>query len=106
MENRPFNSSQRHATPSRRRPMDAATSPHPTDQSLNAFGLGKLADDSAEAVKLHLEQCPDCRKRVAEMPADSFLHRFRASQARPERSVSGWSGAGGTLSLPSGWEPP
>ena len=39
----------------------------------------------AEAVNTHLEQCPDCRKRVAEMSADSFLGRVRDAQAATSR---------------------
>ncbi|MGO9914676.1 MAG: protein kinase domain-containing protein [Isosphaeraceae bacterium] len=61
--------------------MDAAPSLHPTDQTLSSFGLGKLNDRSFEAVNQHLEQCPDCRKRVAEMSADSFLGRVRDAKA-------------------------
>ena len=49
---------------------------HPTDQTLSSFGLGKLDDGSAEAVNRHLEQCLDCRQRVAELSADSFLDRI------------------------------
>ena len=37
--------------------MDAASSLHPTDQTLSSYGLGKLDDRSAEAVNKHLEQC-------------------------------------------------
>ena len=57
--------------------MDAHAAVHPTEQTLSSFGLGKLEDASAEAVSKHLEQCPDCRKRVAEMSADSFLGRMK-----------------------------
>ena len=57
--------------------MDAHSRSHPTDQKLKAFGLGKLDDRSARAVNKHLEQCADCRKRVSEMSADSFLGRIR-----------------------------
>jgi anti-sigma factor RsiW len=57
--------------------MAAHSSPHPTDQTLSAFGLGKPEDPSAEAISKHLEQCTDCRQRVAEMSADSFLGRIR-----------------------------
>ncbi len=67
--------------------MNAPPSIHPTDQTLSSYGLGKLDDRSAEAVNEHLEQCPDCRKRVAEMPADSFLERVReAKRAGHSRS--------------------
>jgi Protein kinase domain len=61
--------------------MNAPTSLHPTDQTLSSYGLGKLDDILAEAINKHLEQCPDCRKRVAEMSADSFLERVRDAQA-------------------------
>ena len=60
--------------------MDAVSSLHPTDQTLNSYGLGKLDDKLAEAVNEHLQQCPDCRKRVAGMSADSFLERVRDAQ--------------------------
>ncbi len=61
--------------------MDAAPSSHPTEQTLSSFGLGKLDDRLAKVVNQHLEQCPDCRQRVAEMSADSFLGRVRDAQA-------------------------
>jgi len=71
---------------------------HPTDQILSSYGLGKLDDASAEAVNKHLEECSDCRKRVAEMSADSFLGRVRDAQAAG-KSILGQSQAGGTESL-------
>ena len=61
--------------------MNASTSLHPTGQTLSSYGLGKLDDTLAEAVNKHLEQCPVCRQRVAEMSADSFLKGVRAAQA-------------------------
>jgi anti-sigma factor RsiW len=57
--------------------MDTARSDHPNYQILSSFGLGKLDEPSARAVSKHLEQCPECRKRVAELSADSFLGRVR-----------------------------
>jgi formylglycine-generating enzyme required for sulfatase activity/serine/threonine protein kinase len=78
--------------------MDAAPSLHPTDQTLSSYGLGKLDDRSAESVNKHLEGCPDCRKRVAEMSSDSFLDRVRDAQKPSGKSTSGQSQAGGTLS--------
>jgi len=76
--------------------MDAAPSLHPTDQTLSAYGLGKLDDCSAEAVNEHLMLCSDCRKRVAEMSADSFLQRVRDAQKPSGKSTSGPTQAGGT----------
>ena len=64
--------------------MDAHPTLHPSDQTLNSYGLGKLDEGSAEAVHKHLEQCPDCRNRVAEISPDSFLGRLRGAQGRPD----------------------
>ncbi len=76
--------------------MDAHLRSHPTHQTLSSFGLGKLDDRSAQAINKHLEQCPDCRKRVAEMFADSFLERVRDAQ-RPAGHLSfGQSQPGGS----------
>ena len=50
---------------------------HPTDQTLQAYGLGKLDDVSSGSVSKHLESCPSCQRRVAEMSSDSFLGRLR-----------------------------
>ena len=57
---------------------------HPTDETLDAFGLGKLDDRSAVAVSQHLESCSSCRQRVAELTSDTFLDHFRGAGARPE----------------------
>jgi serine/threonine protein kinase len=76
--------------------MDTPSPLHPISQTLNAYGLGKLDDGSAEAVNKHLEQCPDCRKRVAELAADSFLERIRDAQMGLGVSAFGQSQAGGT----------
>jgi anti-sigma factor ChrR (cupin superfamily) len=49
---------------------------------LQAYGLGKLDDVSSESVSKHLESCPECQRRVAEMSSDSFLGRLRGAQAQ------------------------
>jgi serine/threonine protein kinase/formylglycine-generating enzyme required for sulfatase activity len=75
---------------------EVPASVHPSDQTLRSYGLGKLDDRSAEAVNEHLMECSDCRKRVAEMSADSFLQRVRDAQKPSGKSTSGQSQAGGT----------
>ena len=50
---------------------------HPTDQTLHAYGLGKLDDATSGPVSKHLESCPFCQRRVAELSSDSFLGRLR-----------------------------
>jgi serine/threonine protein kinase/formylglycine-generating enzyme required for sulfatase activity len=56
---------------------------HPTDQVLSDFGLGRLDDQTAESVHQHLEECPGCRLRVAELSSDGFLDRLRGAQRSP-----------------------
>ena len=56
---------------------------HPADETLHAYGLGKLDDASAGSINRHLEECSDCRRRVAEPSSDSFLGRLRDAQGRP-----------------------
>ncbi len=75
--------------------MDAAPSGHPTRKELSSFGLGKLDEPSAEFVSKHLEQCPDCRKQVAVMSADSSLGRIRDAQG-PAMSTYGQSPRSGS----------
>jgi serine/threonine protein kinase/formylglycine-generating enzyme required for sulfatase activity len=50
---------------------------HPSPGMLQAFGLGKLDDASADTVLGHLETCSDCRKEVIACGGDSFLDRLR-----------------------------
>jgi anti-sigma factor RsiW len=63
--------------------MDALDSNHPTDQTLRADGVVRLYGTLAESVHSHLSGCGECRERVAEMSADTFLGRLRDAQARP-----------------------
>jgi serine/threonine protein kinase len=64
--------------------MDAPKAQHPADQTLRDYAVGKLDDPTAESVNTHLELCPPCRHRVAELTSDSFLGRLRDAQARPD----------------------
>ncbi len=69
--------------------MDAGPSAHPTFETLQAYGFGKLDDASAEVVSKHLEDCPDCRRQVTEMAPDSFLGRLPDAEEKHETSVAG-----------------
>jgi anti-sigma factor RsiW len=84
--------------------MDAPARLHPTDQTLSSYGLGKLDDASVEAVNQHLESCPDCRRRVAELSSDSFLGRLRAAnaQGRPDSAAPLISSTAGLSMLARG----
>jgi hypothetical protein len=66
---------------------------HPSADMLQAFGLGKLDDASAEAVISHLDECSECRQAVAALSGDSFVERLRQAHDRhatrpPGQSVS------------------
>ena len=65
---------------------------HPTDETLQSYSLGKLDDILAEAVAQHLDECPDCRRRVSEMSSDSFLGRLRGARGGPAMSSTGRAG--------------
>src|SRR5271155_2324792 len=85
--------------------MDAAAV-HPSDQTLSAYGLGKLDDASAGSVNKHLESCPDCRRRVAEISSDSFLGRLREVQGRPDSTGPVVSSLAGLSMLDTGASSP
>ena len=63
--------------------MAAPAAVHPSEQTLQSYGLGKLDDLLSEAVGKHLAECDSCRVRVAEMTSDTFLGRLQEAQARP-----------------------
>jgi serine/threonine protein kinase len=71
--------------------MDAASSDHPTREALNSYSLGKLDEYFAQSVSRHLDSCPECQRRVAEMSSDSFLGKLQDVQARPDRALGGMS---------------
>src|SRR5262249_7798701 len=54
----------------------------------------------------HLEGCPDCRKRVAEMTADSFLGRVRDAQQPSGKSTVSQPQAGVTQGVKATTTPP
>ncbi len=55
---------------------------HPSDQTLQAYGLGTLDESSSSSVDAHLEDCLDCRRRVGEVSSDTFLGGLREAGAR------------------------
>ena len=77
--------------------MDAHPVSHPTDQTLTSYGLGHLDDAFARSVGAHLEGCPDCRRRVAELSSGSSPGRTRDAGSRPDSPAP----AGYSLSGPS-----
>ncbi|MGO9915366.1 MAG: protein kinase domain-containing protein, partial [Isosphaeraceae bacterium] len=64
--------------------MEDAPFLHPTAQTLQAYGLGRLDDSSSEAIGKHLDSCPGCRRLAAEIAPDSFLARLRNAQCQPD----------------------
>jgi serine/threonine protein kinase len=71
--------------------MGASAAVHPTDQVLQAYGLGKLDDVSSMWVSKHLEGCDLCQRRVAELSSDDFLDRLQNAQAKPDKAAGSWS---------------
>ena len=79
--------------------MAAPAAVHPSDQTLQSYGLGKLDDLLAESVGKHLRECDSCRRRVAKVTSDSFVGRLRDTQARPEPIPPVGSSLGGLSKL-------
>jgi len=87
--------------------MATSAAVHPSDETLQSYGLGKLDDMLAEAVVRHLGECDACRRRVAEVTSDTFVGRLQDAQARPKTippagsSLEGLSKLGGESRMPS-----
>ena len=73
--------------------MQAAPSLHPSEQTLQAFGNGRLDASSADSVSSHLDECEDCLLKVAGISPDGFLDAFR--RARPTQSMASGRAAPG-----------
>src|SRR5262249_51179315 len=86
--------------------MQGATSFHPSDQTLRAFGNGQLDPIAAAAVSSHLDECEDGLVKVAGTSSDAFLDAFRKARSTPgpeRRSAEGdpdWPRAVTRPSLP------
>jgi serine/threonine protein kinase len=89
--------------------MGATGAVHPTDDTLQSFGLGKLDDGLLLSVREHLEGCDSCRRRAAELSSDDSLGRPRKPQVTPGQSAGSWPLSGGTFARtpkPAGPTPP
>ena len=69
--------------------MEAFEALHPTDQILQSYGLGELDDMLSQKVTRHLEDCPPCQHRVAEISSDSFPGRKPDAKDAAGRSAAG-----------------
>ena len=63
--------------------MDSTLALHPSDETLKAFVLAKLDDDSTQRVSDHLDSCGECLQRASELCSDDtcsagFLDRLKA----------------------------
>jgi serine/threonine protein kinase/WD40 repeat protein len=70
---------------------------HPQRETLESFGLGKLADDEAVVVERHLADCPACCETLLELQDDTFVELVRVGRA-PE--AQGGSSRCEALSIP------
>src|SRR5690348_11641282 len=61
--------------------MEAGSVVHPSIETLRALALGKLDDSTASVVLNHLDNCPDCRTKVAAAANDDVLNRLRNAHA-------------------------
>jgi len=75
--------------------MNAPPSPHPTDRTLQSYGLVKLDDASADSVSLHVGSSSACQRRVSELSGDRFMGRLRGAGAHPETPARDPGLAGG-----------
>lgn len=55
---------------------------HPSAEVLRAIGLGKLEENTFAVVRDHFDHYEDCRKEVAAVSGDGFLHRLRRAHGR------------------------
>src|SRR3954452_25123698 len=72
-----------HLSSTKEATMAAPAAVHPSEQTLQSYGLGRLDNLLSEAVAKHLAECDSCRVRVAKVTSDTFLGRLQHAQARP-----------------------
>ena len=54
----------------------ASLEPHPTDELLAAYGLGRCSQAEAEQIGEHVLRCDRCCSRLGELPEDSLLKQL------------------------------
>ncbi len=80
--------------------MGTAAPIHPYDQVLQLYGQGKLDDESAASVSKHLESCPACQRRVAEI-SGGFLGTLSSAQRPHDSPAMARSHSGGSFAVRS-----
>jgi serine/threonine protein kinase/putative intracellular protease/amidase len=84
----------------------SATLPHPTAETLRAFGLGQLTGAAQAVIEQHVAQCEHCCAVLAALPNDTFIETLQRGQ-RQDETLPVWSAvadAGGsrdTLRIPA-----
>ena len=58
---------------SNRDPSTGHSTSHPSQEALQDYALGRIADAESEDVAKHLEQCSSCRESVEQTPGDRFV---------------------------------
>src|SRR5438067_9211050 len=64
---------------------------HPSSEKLADFGLGCLSEADSQVIELHLADCEECRKKLDDIPADSFVSLVQASASDTQAGASGSS---------------
>src|SRR5208283_4333181 len=72
---------------------------HPTAETLQAYGMGQLTNDTAETIRRHLAECDECRRRVAGLLAGSPA-RARGRSDVPEAAGGRTAGEEPDTNLP------
>ena len=79
--------------------MNDVDSEHPSQEQLQAFGLGRLDEELGTRVFAHLEHCGDCRVLVELLPDDTLTTLVR-SAATPQDGNQDADSASFLLTLP------
>jgi serine/threonine protein kinase len=68
--------------------MHAQQATHPSADTLQAFGLGKLTDSLlVDTVLRHVESCPECREKGTAICGDSFVQGLRRARENSDAPI-------------------